>query len=264
MDMPRNSFKRALGAGEEQIGLFLGTANAYIAELVAGTGFDWVLIDGEHGPNDLHTIIAQLQALAAYPVRPVVRTLDHDVARIKQLLDAGAQTLMVPMVETAEQARSLVRAVRYPPQGVRGVGTSMARAARWNGVVDYFSHADAEQCLIVQIESRAALAALEEIAQVDGVDAVFVGPSDLAASMGHLGNPGHPDVKAAVAKAIAQVAAAGKAAGVFSADPAAAAAYRELGANFLLVGVDVSLLRNAAVALAGRFKDRAVAGGASY
>ncbi|HTN66604.1 MAG TPA: 4-hydroxy-2-oxoheptanedioate aldolase [Burkholderiaceae bacterium] len=254
MDMPLNQFKRALAAGDTQIGLFLGLANGYSAEVVATAGFDWLLIDGEHGPNDLRSVIEQLQALAAYPVRPVVRTVDHDAARIKQLLDGGAQTLMVPMVENAEQARALVRAMRYPPHGIRGVGTAMARAARWNGVEDYFAHADSEMCLIVQIESRAGLAELDAILQVEGVDAVFIGPSDLAASMGHLGKPGHPEVKAALEGAIAKIAAAGKAAGIFSADPAVAAAYQAMGARFLLVGVDALLLRNAAVALAAKFK----------
>ncbi|MFS2015337.1 aldolase/citrate lyase family protein [Massilia sp. CT11-108] len=264
MDMPRNLFKRALAAREQQIGLFLGMAEPYVADLVAGTGFDWLLIDGEHGPNDLRIIIAQLQVLAAYPVRPVVRTRDHDPGAIKQLLDAGAQTLMVPMVETAGQAQALVRAMRYPPHGIRGVGTAMARAARWNGVADYVARADDEQCLIVQIESRAALDGLAAILDVDGVDAVFVGPSDLAASLGHLGNPGHPEVRDAVARAIGQIAAAGKAAGVFSADPALAASYRDIGASFVLVGVDALLLRNAAVALAARFKADGVKAGAAY
>lgn len=265
MDMPLNTFKRALAAGETQIGLFLGLANAYAAEVVGTAGFDWLLIDGEHGPNDLRSIIAQLQALAPYPVRPVVRTVDHDVARIKQLLDGGAQTLMVPMVETAAEAESLVRAMRYPPHGIRGVGTALARAARWNGVDGYFAKADQEMCLIVQIESVAGLAGLDDILKVEGVDAVFIGPSDLAASMGYLGNPGHPEVKAAVEGAIRKIAAAGKAAGVFSADPAIAAAYREMGASFLLVGVDALLLRNASVALADKFKQAGSAlGGAAY
>jgi len=265
MQMPKNEFKRALAAGQTQIGLFLGLANAYTAEVVAGTGFDWLLIDGEHGPNDLRSIIAQLQALAPYPVRPVVRTVDHDTARIKQLLDGGAQTLMVPMVESALDAEQLVRAMRYPPHGVRGVGTAMARAARWNGVKDYFGQADQEMCLIVQIESATGLAALEAILQVEGVDAVFIGPSDLAASMGHLGNPGHPQVKEAVEGAIQTIAAAGKAAGVFSADPAVAAAYQTMGARFLLVGVDALLLRNSALALADKFKKSGAANsGAAY
>jgi len=265
MDMPLNTFKRALAAGETQIGLFLGLANAYAAEVVGTAGFDWLLIDGEHGPNDLRSIIAQLQALAPYPVRPVVRTVDHDVARIKQLLDGGVQTLMVPMVETAAEAESLVRAMRYPPHGIRGVGTALARAARWNGVDGYFAKADQEMCLIVQIESVAGLAGLADILKVEGVDAVFIGPSDLAASMGYLGNPGHPEVKAAVEGAIRKIAAAGKAAGVFSADPAIAAAYREMGASFLLVGVDALLLRNASVALADKFKAAGSAqSGAAY
>ncbi len=265
MDMPLNAFKRALAAGETQIGLFLGMANAYAAEVVATAGFDWLLIDGEHGPNDLRSIIEQLQALGQYPVRPVVRTVDHDVARIKQLLDGGVQTLMVPMVESAADAEKLVRAMRYPPHGIRGVGTALARAARWNGVDGYFAKADQEMCLIVQIESTAGLAGLDAILRVEGVDAVFIGPSDLAASMGYLGNPGHPEVKAAVEGAIRKIAAAGKAAGVFSADPAAAEAYRQIGASFLLVGVDALLLRNASVALADKFKSAGAAqSGAAY
>lgn len=263
--MPLNAFKCALAAGETQIGLFLGLANAYAAEVVATAGFDWLLIDGEHGPNDLRSIIEQLQVLGQYPVRPVVRTVDHDVARIKQLLDGGVQTLMVPMVESAADAEKLVRAMRYPPHGVRGVGTALARAARWNGVAGYFAQADREMCLIVQIESTAGLAGLDAILRVDGVDAVFIGPSDLAASMGYLGNPGHPEVKAAVEGAIRKIAAAGKAAGVFSADPLAAEGYRQIGANFLLVGVDALLLRNASVALADKFKSAGAAqSGAAY
>jgi 4-hydroxy-2-oxoheptanedioate aldolase len=172
---------------------------------------------------------------------------------------------MVPMVESAAEAESLVRAMRYPPHGIRGVGTALARAARWNGVEGYFAKADQEMCLIVQIESMAGLAGLDDILKLDGVDAVFIGPSDLAASMGHLGNPGHADVKAAVEGAIRKIASAGKAAGVFSADPLAAAAYQEIGASFLLVGVDALLLRNSAVALADKFKKVDVAkGGAAY
>ena len=265
MDMPLNQFKRALAAGETQIGLFLGMANAYAAEVVATAGFDWLLIDGEHGPNDLRSIIEQLQVLGQYPVRSVVRTVDHDVARIKQLLDGGVQTLMVPMVESAADAEKLVRAMRYPPHGIRGVGTALARAARWNGVEGYFAQADQEMCLIVQIESTAGLAGLDDILKVDGLDAVFIGPSDLAASMGYLGNPGHPEVKAAVESAIRKIAAAGKAAGVFSADPLAAEAYRQIGASFLLVGVDALLLRNASVALADKFKSAGAAqSGAAY
>jgi len=265
MQMPRNEFKRALAAGQTQIGLFLGLANAYTAEVLATAGFDWLLIDGEHGPNDLRSILDQLQALAPCPACAVVRSVDHDTARIKQLLDVGVQTLMVPMVESAAQAQTLVRAMCYPPRGMRGVGTAMARAARWNGVKDYFAQADQEMCLILQIESTAGLAALDALLKVDGVDGVFIGPSDLAASMGHLGRPGHPDVVAAVEGAIRKIAAAGRAVGVFSTDPATAAHYQSMGARFLLVGVDALLLRNAAVTLADTFKKTGPANsGAAY
>jgi len=254
MDMPLNAFKRAAAAGETQIGLFLGLADAYSAEVVATTGYDWLLIDGEHGPNDLRSVISQLQSIAPYPVRPVVRCVNHDRAGIKQLLDGGAQTLMIPMVESAADAEALVRAMRYPPFGVRGVGTAMARAARWNGVEGYLAKADQEMCLIVQIESVAGVKALDDILKVDGVDAVFIGPSDLAGAMGHLGNPGHPDVKKAVEGALNKIVATGKAAGIFSADPVLAAHYQKLGASFILVGVDTLLLRNAAAQLLKRFK----------
>ncbi len=265
MQMPDNTFKRALQAGETQIGVFLGLCDPYSTELMAGTGFDWLLIDGEHAPNTPESVMRQLQAIAAYPVRTVVRTVDHDPARIKQYLDVGVQTLLVPMVESADEARALVRAMRYPPNGIRGVGTALARAARWNGVDGYFARADAEMCLIVQVESRAGLAALDDILAVEGIDAVFIGPADLAASLGHLGNPGHEEVKTVIADALARIRQSGKGAGVFSADPAAAARYLESGASFIAVGVDTLLLRNAAVALAARFKDAgACKAGAAY
>ncbi len=254
MDMPLNHFKRALADRKTQIGIFVGLGDTMAAEVVGTAGFDWLIIDGEHGPNDLRSIIAQLQALAPYDVQLAVRTVDHDPARIKQLLDGGAQTLMVPMVESAADAAALVRAMRYPPAGMRGVGTALARAARWNGVSDYFAHADREMCLLVQIESTTALAALDEILAVEGVDGVFIGPADLAASMGHLGNPAHPDVRAAIEQAIQTIAASGKAAGVLATDPETAVRYEALGACFLMVGVDTLLLRNAAVSLADAFK----------
>ncbi len=265
MQMPPNTFKRALQARETQIGVFLGLCDPYSAEIVASAGFDWLLIDGEHAPNTPASVLRQLQAVAPYPVRAVVRTVDHDAARIKQYLDVGVHSLLVPMVESADEARALVRAMRYPPAGVRGVGTALARAARWNGVEGYFNQADDEMCLIVQVESRAGLNALDAIAAVEGVDGIFIGPADLAASLGHLGNPGHPEVKAAIEDALARIRLAGKAAGVFSADPTAAARYLECGASFIAVGVDTLLLRNAAVKLAATFKDAGGAGaGAAY
>jgi 4-hydroxy-2-oxoheptanedioate aldolase len=254
MDMPRNQFKRTLAAGGSQIGLFLGLANSYTAEILAGAGFDFLLIDAEHGPNDVPLVLAQLQAIQGYPVNVVVRPANDHPALIKQLLDIGAQTLLVPMVESAAQAKAIVSAMRYPPHGFRGVGTALARAARWNGVDGYFEHADAEMCLIVQVESRTGLDNLDAILAVEGVDGVFLGPADLAASLGHLGQPGHPEVKAAIDAALAKIAIAGKIPGVFSGDPAAAALYREKGARFIAVGADTTVLRNAAVKLAESFK----------
>lgn len=198
MDMPINTFKQRLRSGEAQIGLWLGLADAYCAELAANAGFDWLLIDGEHAPNDLRTLLGQLQAVAPYPSQPVIRPVIGDTALIKQVLDIGVQTLLVPMVESADQARELVRAIHYPPHGVRGVGSALARASRWNSIPGYLDKADEQMCLLVQIESREGLANLDAIAAVDGVDGVFIGPADLSASMGFRGNPGHPDRKSVV------------------------------------------------------------------
>lgn len=255
MEFPKNIFKRRLAEGNDLLlGVFLGLGGASSAELLAGTGFDWLLIDGEHGPNDLRSVLDQLRAMAAREVSPVVRVVDHDPAKIKQLLDIGVQTLVVPMVESGEQARALVRATRYPPAGIRGVGAALARASQWNGIPNYLQQANEHICLILQVESQAGLSALDDILTVEGVDAVFVGPSDLAASMGHLGQPGHPEVKAAVNDALDRIARHGVAAGVFATDPQAAQAYCEHGVRFAAVGVDTLLLRQAAVRLLAQFR----------
>lgn len=253
MDFPINTFKRALAADEQQIGLWLGLANAYTAEIVAGAGFDWVLIDGEHAPNTVPTVLAQLQALAPYPVRPVVRAAWNDAVLIKQLLDVGTQTLLVPMIQTAKQAADAVAATRYPPQGVRGVGSALARASRWNRVPGYLAQANDEMCVLVQVETRAALTNLDEIAHVEGVDGIFIGPSDLAADFGHLGNPAHPDVQQAIASGIARIRAAGKAAGILTGDEVQARHYMTLGTRFTAVGVDTTILAHGAQALAAKF-----------
>jgi len=250
MHMPQNAFKQALKNDDQvQLGLFMGLGHPVSAEIMAGCGFDFLLIDAEHGLTDLPGIQAQLQAIAAYPVPCLVRPPSHDAAFIKQLLGVGVQTLLAPMVETAEQAAQLVRAVRYPPHGIRGVGTGLERGARWNAVTDYFKQTDEQMCLIVQVESAQALAQLDAIAQVDGVDGVFLGPSDLAASLGYLGQPGHPEVKQAIESALKRVRQHGKAAGVFCADPALAEPYRASGASFLALGADTGLLRSAALQL---------------
>lgn len=265
MDLPLNTFKQRLKGGEPLIGLWVGLADAYAAELAATLGYDWLLLDGEHAPNDLRGLLGQLQAVAPYRSQPIVRPPTGDAVLIKQLLDIGAQTLLVPMVESAAQARELVRAMRYPPEGIRGVGSALARASRWNTVPDYLNRAEEQLCLLVQVENRAGLAALPEILAVDGVDGVFIGPADLSAALGHRGNPGHPEVQAAIETAIGQIVVSGKAAGILSADQGLARRYLKLGATFVAVGVDTSVLVKGLQTLLAAFKDvQPVAGGGVY
>ena len=254
MKQPHNAFKAALARREAQIGLWLSLADAYVAEMVATAGFDWLLIDAEHAPNDLRSVLAQLQAVAPYPVSAVVRPVQGDTALIKQYLDAGVQSLLVPMVHTAEQATVVVAATRYPPRGTRGLGGAMSRVTRWSRIEGYVAHAHDEICVLVQAESKAAMANLEAIAAVDGVDGVFFGPADLSASMGHLGQPDHPEVRAAIDAGIATVLAAGKAPGIIDTDPKVAERYLKAGALFVAVGVEADLLIRAAAELAKRFK----------
>jgi len=256
MLIPRNRFLAALREGRAQIGLWVGLADANAAEALALTGFDWLLLDGEHAPNDPRTVLAQLRALAPYPVQPVVRPVQADVALVKQYLDVGAQTLLVPMIDTADQAAQMVRAMRYAPVGIRGMGAALARAARWSQVDDYVNQADAQMCLLVQAESVEAIANLREIASVDGVDGVFFGPADLSASMGLRGQLAHPRVQRVLLDGIATVRAAGKAPGILSADRALAQTYLDAGALFVAVGVDTSLLVRAARELAVAFGRR--------
>lgn len=255
MRTPVNAFGQAIAGQGARIGLWLGLADPYTAELCAGAGFDWLLVDGEHGPNDLRSMLATLQAVAPYPSQPVVRIPKADTALIKQVLEIGATTLLVPMVESAAHAREIVQAMRYPPRGVRGVGSGLARSSRWNSYPRYLQEADDSLCLLVQVETASALAQLDEIAAVDGVHGVFIGPADLSASMGHLGNPGHHEVQAAIDGAIPRILAAGKAPGILAVDETLARHYIGLGARFVAVGVDATLLAKAARALASRFKD---------
>lgn len=248
------SFREALaGADRGLVGMWVCSGSPLLAEVAAGSGLDWLLIDMEHSANTLESVLVQLQAVAAYPVTPLVRVPSNDVVTIKQVLDLGAQNLIVPMVSSADEARAAVAATRYPPAGVRGVGSALARSARWNRVDGYLNDADAHVSLTVQIETAAGVEAAAEIAAVDGVDAVFVGPSDLAASLGLLGQQTHPDVVAAVERVFAAVRAAGTAVGVNAFDPATADAYLAAGADFVAVGADVALLARASEALAARF-----------
>lgn len=257
MHTPVNTFKQALRERRPQIGLWMGLASAYTAELCALAGFDWLVIDGEHAPNDLRSIQAQLQTLAAYPAsHPVARVPVGDTALIKQYLDLGAQNILVPMVDTPEQAAQVVRAMRYPQDdgqgGVRGMAG--ARASRWGHYSDYFKRANEEVCLIVQAETREALIHLDAIAATPGVDGVFIGPADLSASLGHVGNAAHPDVQAAIEDAMARILKAGKAPGILTADEKLARHYLSLGAVFVAVGLDTQILMQQTTALAGRFK----------
>lgn len=255
MEIKQNTFKLALKNNQRaQIGLWLGLADPICAEICAGAGFDWLLIDGEHAPNDVRSILAQLQAVAPYPAHPIVRPVSGDVQLIKQLLDIGAQSLLIPMVETADQARHLVSAMRYPPVGIRGVGAALARASQWNRVADYLHHANEQMCLLVQVETRLGLKNLDAIAQVEGVDGVFIGPSDLSAALGYLGKPGHPDVQAAIETAIGRIRAGGRAAGILTTDETQARRYLSLGCNFVAVGLDGNLLMRSTQELASRFK----------
>lgn len=252
--MSANMFKAAIAQGRPQIGLWQALASPYTAEICAGAGFDWLLIDGEHAPNDLPLILSQLQAVAPYEAEAVVRPPVGDPVLIKQLLDIGVRNLLVPMVESASQAELLVRATRYPPAGIRGVGSAIGRASRWNRTRDYLHGAEEEICLLLQVESVAGLGAITEIAGTDGVDGVFIGPSDLAAALGHLGDPGHAEVQEAIESGIAKIRDAGKAAGILIADEALARRYLDLGASFVAVGTDVTILARGAEALARRFR----------
>ncbi|MGH8783281.1 4-hydroxy-2-oxoheptanedioate aldolase [Paraburkholderia sp.] len=248
-----NPFKNALADGRQQIGFWLSMADSYLAEVSATAGFQWLLIDGEHAPNDVRTILAQLQAVAPYPAEAVVRPVNGDPALLKRLLDIGARNLLVPMIDTADQARACVAAVRYPPHGIRGVGSAVGRASRWSSRTDYLDVADSEVCLLVQAETVTALRNLEAICEVDGVDGVFIGPADLAASMGHRGKPGHPEVQQAIEAAMRTIVKSGKAVGTLTSDPALARHYLELGCTFVATGVDILMFANAARKLAREF-----------
>lgn len=251
-----NPLKAALVRRQATLGLWLALANSYSAEVVAQAGFDWLLIDGEHAPNSLQTTLAQLQALASYPVESIVRPSWNDPVEIKRLLDIGVRSLLVPMVQDAAQAAAAVAATRYPPQGIRGVGSALARASRWNSLPDYLARANDQICLLVQVETRAALEQIEAICAVDGVDGVFIGPADLAGDMGHLGNPGHPEVQSRIHDAIERIVATGKAPGILSADADLARSYIEAGCLFTAIGTDVSLLAKSARALLSAFREK--------
>ncbi len=253
MEMPVNGLKRALRDKRVQVGCWLSLASHASAEICASAGFDWVLIDTEHAPNELHQVHHQLHAIAAYPVSGLVRAYWNDTVLIKRLLDLGVQSLLLPYVQSVEEARRAVAAVRYPPRGVRGVSGN-SRANRFGRVKDYFSQADEEICLLVQVETRAALAQIEQMAAIDGIDGIFIGPQDLAADFGHLGNPAHPDVQAAMADAIKRIRATGKAPGILAFAEADAKRWIGEGALFVAVTSDQFLLTRSTEAVVKSFR----------
>ncbi|WAH95310.1 HpcH/HpaI aldolase family protein [Arthrobacter sp. MMS18-M83] len=262
---PDRTFREALASADRPLaGMWVCSGSPLIAELCAGAGLDWLLIDAEHSPNGLESILAQLQAVRGYAVQAVVRPPANDTVLLKQYLDLGVQDLLIPMVNSAAEAKAAVAAVRYPPLGVRGVGSALARASRWNRIPDYLARASETVSVTVQIETEAAVAAVEDILAVDGVDAIFVGPSDLAASMGLLGQQEHPKVRAAVEHCVGAAKTAGKPAGVNAFNEGTARAYMAAGASFVLVGADVALLARGTEALADKFIPATPDGGAPF
>jgi 4-hydroxy-2-oxoheptanedioate aldolase len=253
MEMPVNALKRSLRAGRAQIGLWSSLSSHISVEVLAGSGFDWLLLDTEHSPNDLPMLHTQLMAMVGGSASAIVRPAWNDPVLIKRILDLGAQSLLIPMVQDAEEARRAVAATRYPPHGIRGMGT-IIRANHFGRVKDYLARVNDELCVIVQIETQKALGNLAAIAAVEGVDCLFIGPSDLSADMGYLGQSGHPVVKAAIDAAIGQIRGAGKVAGILTGVEADAQHWLELGALFVGVGSDVGILARQTEALAARFR----------
>jgi len=254
MDLPRNAFKQELAAGRSQIGLWSSLSSNYSVEVIAGAGFDWLLLDMEHSPNDLESLLTQLQAAAPYDAHPVVRVPWNDMVTIKRVLDIGAQSLLVPYVSSADEARAAVSFTRYPPQGARGVAGS-TRATRFGRIKDYARRAHQEICVLVQVETQGALDAIEAICATDGIDGVFIGPADLHASLGHAGEIAHARVKPLIDDAIRRIRKAGKAPGILTPSEDDARHWLECGALFVAVGADVGILARGAEALARKFKD---------
>ena len=253
MDLPKNRFKQALRANKAQIGLWGSIPSNYTAEVVAGAGFDWFLIDSEHTPVDIETVLRMVQAVAAYPTEPVVRVPWNDMVTIKRVLDIGVQSILIPQVTTVEEARDAVSFARFPTKGVRGVaGTT--RATRFGRIKNYFAGADAEICVLLQLESDAALNNLEAIAAIDGVDGIFIGPADLHASLGRLGEIANEQVLPIIDDAIKRIVKAGKAPGILTASEELARRWLKLGATFVAVGADVGILARGSEALAAKFK----------
>ncbi len=252
-EFEKNAFKAALKERKLQIGLWSSLCSNIAAEIIAYSGFDWILLDTEHSPNDVPSILSQLQAVAKGTAAPVVRPYWNDMVLFKRLLDVGAQSMLVPYVQTPAEAKRAVEATRYPPAGIRGV-TATGRASKYGRVTDYLKKANEEICLLVQVETRTAMDQLEAIANVEGIDGVFIGPADLAASFGHIGNPAQPDVQKAIQDMGQRLKKIGKSAGILTANEDEARRYIEWGYNFVAVGADLGILAKGADMLAKKFK----------
>jgi len=253
MELPRNHFKHAIAAGKQQIGLWSSLSSNYTVEVIAGAGFDWILLDTEHSPNDLESVLSQLQACAPYESHPIVRVAWNDAVLIKRYLDAGAQSLLIPFVQNADEARAAVAATRYPPQGIRGVAGA-TRATRFGRIQGYAKRAHEELCVLLQVETKEALDNIEAICAVDGVDGVFIGPADLHASLGYTGETGNPAVVPMIEDAIRRIRKAGRAAGVLTSAEAEVRRYMAAGCNFTAVGADVGVLARGAEALLAKYR----------
>ncbi|KQZ01727.1 hypothetical protein ASD45_13345 [Pseudolabrys sp. Root1462] len=249
----RNAFKAAIRAKKLQVGLWQSLCSNVAVEICSDSGFDWLLLDTEHSPNEIPDLLSQLQAMEKGTATAIIRPAWNDAVLIKRCLDIGAQALLIPYVQSVEEAKAAVAATRYPPHGIRGVSVS-ARASRYGRVSGYLTKANSEICVLVQVETRQSLDALEDIAAVDGVDGVFIGPSDLAASLGHLGNPAHADVQAAMKDAVERLTKVGMPAGILTSNEEEARRYIDWGFLFVAVGSDVGLLAKNADALAKKFK----------
>ena len=253
MELQRNEFKHAIAAGKLQIGLWNSLCSNIVTEIVSYSGFDWLLLDTEHSPNELPAVLAQLQSVQRGTATPIVRPAWNDIVLIKRILDVGAQSILVPFVQNAEEAKRAVAATRYPPEGVRGI-TGSGRASRYGRTKDYLKKANSEICLLVQVETREAVGNLEAIASVEGVDGVFVGPADLSASFGHIGNPLHPEVQSAIEDVAKRLKKLGKPAGILTPVEEEARRYIEWGYTFVAVGSDLGLVAKGADTLAAKFK----------
>ena len=256
MDLPVNHFKRAIKAGRLQIGVWSSLSSNISVEILAGAGFDWLLLDTEHSPNELPMVLGQLQAATGGTAHPIVRPAWNDAVLIKRFLDAGVQTFLVPYVQNEDEARKAVAATRYPPRGIRGFAGA-TRASRFGRVKDYHTRCEEEICVLVQVETRVALGNLEAIANVEGVDGVFIGPGDLSADLGYLGDLFHPEVTAVIDDTIRRIKAAGNIPGILINDEALARRYIEAGCLYTAVGGDVAILARGAEQLARRFKTAA-------